>query len=49
MIASGLPARRVHAGRPGTFVESPGWFRIWLTASDEMVEAGLRTFRETRG
>jgi aspartate aminotransferase len=33
---------------PGTIVESPGWFRISLTASDEMVEKGLRVFRETR-
>jgi len=33
---------------PGTIVESPGWFRISLTASDEMVEAGLRIIRETR-
>ena len=26
---------------PGTVVEAPGWFRISLTASDEMVERGL--------
>ena len=31
---------------PGKIVESPGWFRISLTASDEMVERGLRSFRE---
>jgi aspartate aminotransferase len=30
---------------PGTVVESPGWFRISLTASDEMVERGLEVFR----
>ena len=26
---------------PGTVVELPGWFRISLTASDEMVEAAF--------
>jgi hypothetical protein len=26
-------------------VESPGWFRISLTASDDMVERGLEVFR----
>jgi aspartate aminotransferase len=30
---------------PGSIVESPGWFRISLTASDAMVERGLETFR----
>jgi aspartate aminotransferase len=34
---------------PGTIVESPGWFRISLTASDEMVETGLSAFRAARG
>lgn len=29
---------------PGVIVESPGWFRISLTASDEMVERGLEAF-----
>ncbi len=29
---------------PGTIVECPGWFRISLTASDEMVERGLGAF-----
>jgi aspartate aminotransferase len=29
---------------PGTVVEVPGWFRISLTASDEMVDRGLRSF-----
>ncbi len=29
---------------PGAIVESPGWFRISLTASDEMVERGLEAF-----
>ena len=33
---------------PGTIVELPGWFRISLTASDQMVEEGLRIFREAR-
>jgi aspartate aminotransferase len=30
---------------PGTIVECPGWFRISLTASDEMVERSLPAFR----
>ncbi|MBA2315122.1 MAG: aminotransferase class I/II-fold pyridoxal phosphate-dependent enzyme [Chloroflexi bacterium] len=30
---------------PGSVVELPGWFRISLTASDEMVDAGLPGFR----
>jgi aspartate aminotransferase len=29
---------------PGTIVEVPGWFRISLTASDQMVEAGIPRF-----
>jgi aspartate aminotransferase len=29
---------------PGSVVEVPGWFRISLTASDEMVEAGIGRF-----
>ncbi|HEX2194640.1 MAG TPA: aminotransferase class I/II-fold pyridoxal phosphate-dependent enzyme [Candidatus Limnocylindria bacterium] len=29
---------------PGTVVEVPGWFRISLTASDEMVEMGIARF-----
>jgi aspartate aminotransferase len=29
---------------PGTIVEVPGWFRISLTASDEMVEQGIPRF-----
>jgi aspartate aminotransferase len=33
---------------PGTVVEAPGWFRISLTASDEMVERGLRGFSSAR-
>jgi aspartate aminotransferase len=33
---------------PGTIVETPGWFRISLTASDEMVERGLEAFRTAR-
>lgn len=31
---------------PGTVVEVPGWFRISLTASEPMVERGLRSFAE---
>ena len=30
---------------PGTIVESPGWFRISLTASDDMVERGIEVFK----
>ncbi len=30
---------------PGAIVESPGWFRVSLTASDEMVDRGLEAFR----
>jgi aspartate aminotransferase len=33
---------------PGSIVELPGWFRISLTASDAMVEAGLRSFASAR-
>ncbi len=33
---------------PGTIVESPGWFRISLTASDAMVDRGLEAFRTAR-
>jgi len=33
---------------PGTIVEVPGWFRISLTASDEMVEAGIPRFIAAR-
>ncbi len=33
---------------PGSVVEVPGWFRISLTASDEMVEHGLPGFRAAR-
>jgi aspartate aminotransferase len=29
---------------PGTVVEVPGWFRISLTATDEMVERGIPGF-----
>jgi aspartate aminotransferase len=29
---------------PGSIVELPGWFRISLTASDDMVERGLLGF-----
>ena len=33
---------------PGTVVETPGWFRISLTASDEMVDRGLPGFESAR-
>ena len=33
---------------PGTIVELPGWFRISLTASDDMVDRGLEAFRKAR-
>jgi aspartate aminotransferase len=29
---------------PGTIVETPGWFRISLTASDEMIDKGIGRF-----
>ncbi|HEX7223634.1 MAG TPA: aminotransferase class I/II-fold pyridoxal phosphate-dependent enzyme, partial [Candidatus Limnocylindrales bacterium] len=34
---------------PGTVVEAPGWFRISLTATDDMVERGLGGFERARG
>jgi aspartate aminotransferase len=34
---------------PGTVVEVPGWFRISLTASDEMVERGIPGFAAAYG
>ncbi|MEO8510010.1 MAG: aminotransferase class I/II-fold pyridoxal phosphate-dependent enzyme [Chloroflexota bacterium] len=33
---------------PGTIVEVPGWFRISLTASDEMVKAAIPRFEAAR-
>jgi aspartate aminotransferase len=33
---------------PGSIVEVPGWFRISLTASDEMVEKGIPRFEAAR-
>jgi aspartate aminotransferase len=33
---------------PGTIVEVPGWFRVSLTSSDEMVEAGIPRFAAAR-
>ena len=33
---------------PGSIVEVPGWFRISLTASDEMVDAGIPRFAAAR-
>ena len=41
---SDLLARHRVLVLPGTVVEVPGWFRISLTASDEMVEAGIPRF-----
>jgi hypothetical protein len=29
---------------PGTIVEVPGWFRVSLTANDEMVESAIPRF-----
>jgi aspartate aminotransferase len=34
---------------PGRIVEVPGWFRISLTATDEMVERGIAGFARARG
>lgn len=33
---------------PGSIVETPGWFRVSLTASDEMVEWGVERFAAAR-
>ncbi|HSL76579.1 MAG TPA: aminotransferase class I/II-fold pyridoxal phosphate-dependent enzyme, partial [Candidatus Limnocylindrales bacterium] len=33
---------------PGSIVETPGWFRVSLTASDEMVEMGIPRFAAAR-
>jgi len=33
---------------PGSVVEVPGWFRVSLTASDEMVESGIPRFAAAR-
>jgi aspartate aminotransferase len=33
---------------PGTIVEVPGWFRVSLTASDAMVDAGIPRFAAAR-
>jgi aspartate aminotransferase len=33
---------------PGTIVEVPGWFRVSLTASDDMVETGIPRFAAAR-
>lgn len=33
---------------PGSIVEVPGWFRVSLTASDDMVEAGIPRFAAAR-
>ena len=45
---SELPAEEGVLVLPGTVVETPGWFRISLTASDEMVERGLVGFARAR-
>jgi aspartate aminotransferase len=42
---AGILARHDVLVLPGTVVEVPGWFRISLTASDEMVERGIPGFR----
>ena len=42
------PAQHEVLVLPGTVVEVPGWFRISLTASDEMVERGLPGFAAAR-
>ena len=53
MARSPIPDDRAFAGilarhrvlvLPGTVVEVPGWFRISLTASDQMVEDGIPRF-----
>lgn len=41
---TGLLARHRVLVLPGSVVEVPGWFRISLTASDAMVEAGIPRF-----
>jgi aspartate aminotransferase len=33
---------------PGAVVEVPGWFRISLTANDEMVESSVGALRRAR-
>ena len=33
---------------PGTTINLPGWFRISLTASDEMIEASIERFAAAR-
>ena len=33
---------------PGSVVEVPGWFRVSLTASDQMIEAGIPRFAAAR-
>jgi aspartate aminotransferase len=45
---SDLLARHRVLVLPGTIVEVPGWFRISLTASDEMVESGIPRFAAAR-
>ena len=54
MTGSRWPAGVTRAGPnallvlPGAVVETPGWFRISLTPSDEMVERGLIGFARAR-
>ena len=45
---SDLLARHRVLVLPGTIVEVPGWFRVSLTASDEMVDAGIPRFEAAR-
>ena len=33
---------------PGSTISMPGWFRISLTASDEMIEASIARFAAAR-
>ena len=39
-----LRGRYLAKNATGTIVETPGWFRISLTASDQMVERGIPLF-----
>ena len=47
-FADGLAERGVLV-LPGSVVEAPGWFRVSLTASDEMVDRGLPGFAAAIG
>jgi len=45
---SNLLARHRVLVLPGSIVEVPGWFRVSLTASDEMVDSGIPRFEAAR-